>query len=165
MDSKDNEKKEDVELSSETSELLQKKIELSLEDVFVNLTLISKIEVGNKLVQSEKHVNIDTSYFPSISRWYYGVNRNDNLNFIRLVLSKAFEINDKLLDDSEDEQNGLLLLRLNTDFKNSLHGLLNLKQTYYYDKLIQAEIDVMIDNIRSKLDLNSKAINFTRTSY
>lgn len=137
-------------------------IKFTIEDIFINLTLISKIEVGNKLIHTDKHINIDTSYFPSISRWYYGNNRCNNLNFIRMILNKAFDINDNLLEDSDDDINAQLLLRLNTDLKNSLNGLLNLKQTYYYDKLVQSELDVMIDNVRSKLDVNSKGLNFTK---
>jgi hypothetical protein len=137
--------------------------ELTLEDIFVNLTLISKIDVGNKLTHTNKHINIDTSYFQFITRWINGINRNNNLSFIRLILIKAFEFNDKLMDDSTHDTNVQLLIRLNNDLKNTINGLLNFKHTYYYDKLAQSEIDVMIDNIRSKLDLNSKGINFNKS--
>ena len=58
------------------------------------------------------------------------------------------------------EKNAQQLFRLTNDLKNSLNGLNNLKQTYSYDKLIQSEIDVMIDNIRSRLDFNSKNLHF-----
>lgn len=133
-------------------------IVLCKEDVFVNLTLIAKIEVGDKLVRnkSDKHLNIDTSYIQFITRWFRGNNRNTSLKFINLVLSKAFEINDIMLKEKNAQQ----LFRLTTDLKNSLNGLNNLKQTYSYDKLIQSEIDVMIDNIRSRLDFNSKNLHF-----
>lgn len=131
---------------------------LCKEDVFVNLTLIAKIEVGDKLVRNknDKHLNIDTSYIQFITRWFRGNNRNTSLKFINLVLSKAFEINDIMLKEKNAQQ----LFRLTTDLKNSLNGLNNLKQTYSYDKLIQSEIDVMIDNIRSRLDFNSKNLHF-----
>lgn len=155
MDSNEND-----EIKKNNEEEIKEELDLTLEDVFINLTLISKIEVGNKLVQNNKHVNIDTSYFQSISRWYYGLNRNDNLAFIRVVLQKAFEYNNKLLDDSEEDTNIQLLVRLNTDLEKSIDGLSNLKQTYYYDKLVQSEIDVMVKNIRSKLETNTKIINF-----
>ena len=134
---------------------------LSKEDIFVNLTLLAKIEVGDKLIRNkaDKHLNIDTSYFQFITRWLKGNSRNTSLKFINLVLTKAFDINDKLLEDKStiSAQN---LFRLTSDLKNCLNGLNNLKQTYSYDKLIQSEIDVMIDNIRSKLDLNSKNLHF-----
>ena len=138
-----------------------KEIELTSDDVFVNLRLISKIEVGNKLVQTDKHVNIDTSYFQSITRWFRGANRNDTIKFMNLVFIKAFELNDKLLED-KSEDSIQTLLRLNSDLKNSLTGLVNLKHTYSTDKLIQSEIDVMMDDIQARLDTNLKHINFSR---
>lgn len=136
-------------------------IVLSLEDIFINLSLLSKIDVGDKLIQNGamKHLNIDTSYFQFITRWFKGSNRNNSLKFINHVLNKAFEYNDNLLED-KTEKSALTLFRLTADLKNSLNGLNNLKQTYNMDKLIQSEIDVMIDNIRNKLDLNSKNLNF-----
>ena len=132
------------------------------EDIFVNLTLIAKIEAGDKLVRNktDKHLNIDTSYLQFITRWFKGVGRNNSLKFINLILTKAFEINDKLIED-KNEVDAQTLFRLTSDLKNSLNGLNNLKQTYSYDKLIQSEIDVMIDNIRSKLDYNSKNLVFS----
>lgn len=156
-------KKEDKDEKDreETTEQINS-IELSKEDIFVNLTLIAKIDVGDKLIKnkSEKHLNIDTSYFQFITRWISGNSRNSSLKFLNLVLRKAFELNDSLIKE-KTETSAQTLFRLTSDLKNSLNGLNNLKQTYCYDKLIQAEIDVMIDNIRSKLDYNSKNLNFT----
>jgi hypothetical protein len=136
-------------------------ISLSLEDIFINLTLLSKIDVGDKLIQNGnmKHINIDTSYFQFITRWFKGSNRNNSLKFINHVLNKAFEYNDSMLEE-KSEKSAVTVFRLTADLKNSLNGLNNLKQTYSTDKLIQSELDVMIDNIRNKLDLNSKNLNF-----
>lgn len=137
-------------------------IELNIEDIFINLRLISKIEVGNKLVQTDKYVNIDTSYLPSLTRWYNGSNRNETIKFMSLIFDKAFEINDKLLSLKTDES-VQTLLRLGTELKNTIIGLSNLKQTYSNDKLIQSEIDVMMDNIQTKLDNNLKSLNLNRS--
>jgi hypothetical protein len=134
---------------------------LILDDIFINLRLISKIEVGYKLIQSDKYINIDTSYFQSITRWYKGANRNNSIKFMLYIFHKAFELNDTLFEDKTDEsiQN---LLRLNNELKNSLNGLVNMKHTYCSDKLIQSEIDVIIDDIQSRLDLN---LNYIKTAY
>ena len=137
-------------------------IVLTIEDVFINLTLLSKIEVGDKLVNtSSKHMNIDTSYFQFITRWFKGSSRTNSIKFINQVLIKAFEYNDNLLEQ-KSEENAITLFRLTSDLKNALNGLNNLKQTYSLDKLIQAELDVMIDNIRNRLDTNSKNLNFSK---
>jgi hypothetical protein len=135
--------------------------DLNLEDVFINLRLISKINQGEKLLQSDKHINIDTSYFQVITRWFRGASRNETINFIQKVLAKSFEFSDKLIEDEIDESSQKLL-RLNTDLKNCLEGLANLKVTYMYDKLIQSEIDVLIDNVRSRLDLNGKFLTASK---
>jgi hypothetical protein len=155
---KENDSEPEKELEDQE---IPKQIELSREDIFVNLTLIAKIEAGNKLIRnkSDKFLNIDTSYFPSLTRWINGNNRTNIMAFINLVLHKAFELNDMIVKEKNDSD-AQLLFRLTSDLKNSLNGLNNLKQTYSSDKLVQSEIDVMIDNIRSKLDNNSKILNF-----
>lgn len=135
--------------------------DLNLEDVFINLRLISKINQGEKLLQSDKHINIDTSYFQVVTRWFRGASRNETINFIQKVLAKSFEFSDKLIEDKNDESSQKLL-RLNTDLKNCLEGLTNLKVTYMHDKLIQSEIDVLVDNIRSKLDSNAKYLTASK---
>ena len=134
-------------------------IPFTLEDIFVNLTLIARIDVGNKLVRYDKYVNIDTSYFQSITRWFNGQNRSDNLKFTSAVLLKAFEYSDNLTRQKDDESRHNLI-RLNTSLTNVINGLSNLSQTYYYDKLAQSEIEVMINNIRTKLNIQSKHIQF-----
>ena len=133
-------------------------IQFTLEDILVNLILISKIEIGNKLYQNGKYINIDTSYFQFISRWLSGNTRSNNIVFINIVLNKAFEFTEKLIKDNTLE-NLHSLSRLNNDLKNSINGLTNLKQTYSYDKLIQSEIDVIIENIRTKSEINFNSMN------
>jgi hypothetical protein len=155
-----NEKSNYPETKLISSQLSDQK-NLSLEDIFVNLSLISKIESGDKIILNDKHINIDSSYFQFFTRWINGSGRNETIQFISMILNKAFEHNDRLIGESTDAS-AQLLFRLNSDLKNSINGLNNLKQTYSMDKLIQSEIDVFIDDIRSKLDLNSKHLNFKK---
>jgi hypothetical protein len=135
--------------------------ELSLDDIFINLTLISKIEIGNKLTHNKKYINIDTNYFSFIVRWFKSIDRNSSINFINYVLNQAFIYNLELLNKLDIDSH-LLLFRLTSDLKNCINGLVNLKQTYFHDKLVHSELDVMIDNIRSKIDMNSKKLKFTK---
>ena len=134
--------------------------ELTLHDISINLRLISKIEIGDKLYPTDKYINIDNSWMPSVTRWLYGVNRNKNLEFITSIINRAFILNNSISNDKSPEA-PQMLLRLTSDLSNSIHGLLNLKQTYISDKLIQSELDVMIENIRNKVDSNNKKINFS----
>lgn len=131
------------------------------EEIFINLTVIANISSGDKLVINceEKYLNIDTSYFQSITRWLKGVSRVEILNFISKVLEKAFESNDRWIL----EKNTQMLIRLMTNLKNALKGLNNLKQTYPNDKLVHSEIDVMMENINIKLHQNSNILQFMKT--
>lgn len=128
----------------------KKKIcEMNVEDIFINLTVLSKIAPGDKLLIDEtgKHLNIDTSIFPPLTRWWRGINRMEALNFITNILNMSFEIQQSYVHEKNDQN----LFRLTTDLKNALNGLTNLKLTYPDDKLVQSEIDVMMENIRSRL--------------
>lgn len=117
-------------------------------EIFINLTVISKIASGDKLfLEHDNLLNIDTTYLQFVTRWWRGANRMEMLNFISTVLSRAFEMNKRFLEN----QNEVMIFRLTADLKNALTGLNNLKQTYPHDKLVQSEIDVMMENIRATL--------------
>lgn len=131
--------------------------EMTLEEVFININLISKIEPNYKLFINNKFINIDTSYVQSISRWFFGNDRKTTIFFVNLVINKSFEYCDKLLNTKNIDTK--LLFRITSDIKNSINGLLNLKHTYSSDKLVQAEIDVIIENIRNKIELNTTKLN------
>ena len=131
--------------------------EMTLEEVFININLISKIEPNYKLFINNKFINIDTSYIQSISRWFFGNDRKNTIFFVNLVINKSFEYCDKLLTTKNIDTK--LLFRITSDIKNSINGLLNLKHTYSSDKLVQAEIDVIIENIRNKIEINTTKLN------
>lgn len=118
--------------------------------IFINLRLITKIEAGNKICINNNFINIDTSYIKSISRWYYDINRNDNLIFVKNIINNSFLLNEELTLT----KNISLLNRLNNEFKSIINGLINYKQTYSTDKLFQSEIDVLIENIKYKIEQN-----------
>lgn len=124
---------------------------MNSEEVFINLTVLSKIMPGDKLLlENDKLLNIDVSYVPCVTRWLKGICRMDILQFISHVLSNAFLYHQQWITEKNDPQ----LFRLTADLKNALTGLYNLKQTYVTDKLVQAELDVMMENIRAKLYYN-----------
>lgn len=148
---KDNEQSNEqaISTSSEQAQIDYSQVVkcMSLDDVFINLNLIAKIEIGDKLYINDKYINIDTSYVQPILRWYYGIDRKSTINFVRLVIGKSFEYCDTLI-----KSDNKMLFRLTNDLRNSISGLTKLKQTYIADKLVQAEIDVIIEDIRAKIE-------------
>lgn len=154
MENVDEDKKDQDIMIKDRSEKIEKEDKENKEDVFVNLTVISNIVPGDKLLLDDRLLNIDTSRFQFLTRWLRGANRVDTMQFIRSVLEKAFEMNDECVSTKD----GKTLLRLMSVLKNVTKGLGHLKQTYPSDKLIQSEIDVMIENIIAKLNTNSNLL-------
>lgn len=119
-----------------------------VDNILINIRLISKIDVGNKIITNDKYIDIDTSYFPSLFRWYYEIDRKKNIEYIISIYERAFQLIEKL----KKNKNTILLNRLINELKQSITGIFNYKQTYITDKLFQSEIDILIDNIRNKID-------------
>ena len=144
-------KENSIEIKENSIEIKENSIEIinfTLEEIFVNLRLLSKIEDGDKLYQTGNYINIDNSFLQSITRKYYGLDRKKIIVFINLVINKSFVFIDNIIKSN----NTNLLFRLKSDLKNSIPGLRNVKNTYGNDKLVQAEIDIIIDNIETKLN-------------
>jgi hypothetical protein len=151
--------KPDIVFGHNRTDIINMVKEMTLEEIFVNINLISKIEVNDKLIINNKFINIDTTYIQPLTRWLYGNDRKSTLFFLNLIINKSFEYCDNILKEEDNNNNTKLLFRLTTEIKNSINGLLNLKQTYTCDKLVQAEIDVIVENIRTKIDYNTNNIN------
>jgi len=124
---------------------------IDINNIFINLRLITKLEIGNKIYINNNFINIDNSYIKSISRWYNDFNRYDNLNFVKKVIENSFLLNDELIKNKDL----VLLKRLNNELKLIIYGLINYKQTYINDKLFHSEIDVLNENIKNKIEQNN----------
>lgn len=125
---------------------------MNAEDIFINLTVISKIAPGDKLIiDNGKHLNIDTSFFPFFTRWWRGANRTEVLQFMTNILNCSFELQQSYIYNHNEQA----LFRLTADLKNALTGLNHLKLTYPDDKLVQSEIDVLMENVRTRLYLQN----------
>lgn len=134
---------------------------LTKEEIFINLSVLAKIEPGDKLLlENEKLLNIDTSLFPSLMRWLKGSNRMSILVFINTILENSFELHDLWIKEEQNQ----LIFRLTSDLKNTLIGLANLKHTYSTDKLVQSELDVMMENIRTRLYINNNINNINNNN-
>lgn len=117
-----------------------------LDLIFANLDNISKINVGDKLIHDDKYITIDTSYVKSISRMLYGVSRNTNLNFINKILSESYK-HLNILRRNNDNISGIMWIKLISRLKNSLNGLVKLRQTYSFDDEFTKQLDITIKQL------------------
>jgi len=144
---------------------------LNLNELHTNLILISKIAAGNKLIIKDNLLNIDVSNLPSLSRWFNAVDRNKCIHFIQNIMKQTYTKIDEIVKDpnynaSMSEDRNIAIQRFQTELKNSIEGLLNLKVTYNKDLLTVSSIDVIIADIQNRITYIdsllkiSKSINF-----
>ena len=62
-----------------------------LEDVILNLKLISKIKQNDKMIVVNKIIQVDNRFLQPIFRWYTSDNRAETFNFITLIINKGTE--------------------------------------------------------------------------
>jgi hypothetical protein len=117
-----------------------------LDLIFTNLDNISKINVGDKLTHDNKYITIDTSYVKSISRLFYGVSRNTNLDFINKILSESYK-HLNILRRNNDNISGIMWIKLISRLKLSLNGLVKLRQTYSFDEEFTKQLDITIKQL------------------
>ena len=125
------------------------KMEL-MDTTLVNLKVISKLEPSVKLeTDGVLFTQVEWSLFPeSVRRWWTGQNRQNTINKIKQTYKNSFA-----LISSDDNTTKSRVLEAMAE---SLSGLKNLKQTYAGDNTITSQIDVMIEDITSKLNVNEE---------
>lgn len=129
-----------------------------IDKLHMNLVLLSKIQSGDKLTFNSNVLNIDRSYLQGIWRWYNSCDRQKTIQYINTIIEQTFKAIDLIIVDESymtlsSETRDMILQRFNIELKNSINGLINLKATYMYDNSIVAAIDVIIENINTKINI------------
>ena len=130
---------------------------LNNELLIKNLTTLTKIEKNQKLnivyddtINNKLNfeINIDESYFPQFSRWYYNQNRNCTIDTINSLIDFVLEQYNyyKLIGAEEYIQKYSELLNKTND------GLSNLKITYDNDSESIDKINKIMRKIRTIID-------------
>lgn len=114
---------------------------LKLEEIVLNLKLISKIKQNDKMIVINKILKVDTRPLQSVWRWYTSDNRTDTIFFIEFVINSALD-NVSLSKDGVYDEN-----TIKKELLNILSGLDNLGATYKLDNLIVSKIDIMKEKI------------------
>lgn len=115
--------------------------ETNIEDIILNLKIISKIKQHEKLLVVNKTLTVDHRLGQPFWRWYTADNRNDTMAFITSVINCALDYTQQtnhIVFDATTLKNELLSV---------VQGLDNLSATYKLDNLIVAKIDILRDKI------------------
>jgi hypothetical protein len=128
----------------------------------LNLKVLGKIKMGNKLSINNDNICIDNTYIQSINRWYNNNSRDETIKFLEKldedITKKIEELlkidNSSLFLDTKET----LLLDLNHNLKTSIEGLRNLISTYQSDELIISNLELILNNFNLKIKKISNII-------
>jgi hypothetical protein len=122
---------------------------MNIEEIIINLKLLSQVEKGQKIITKDTYLNIETrTIVPEcIRRWNRQDSRHDTLRAINRV------VNDALSLINSD-------VRIRLGLKECLMGITNLKDTYTQCHQTCARIDMILDKIKMNTieDKNSPTI-------
>jgi hypothetical protein len=138
---------------------------LSLENIIVNLKIISKLKIEDKLTinKSTNEINIcEYNQFQGIIRWFdKSSNRDVTINHVKYIIDNAVIITDQYIDlykkiDNDDySKNRNLYDTIHSIFNAMIIaqvGLCNLRETYKSDANICSKIEFMKDKINLKCE-------------
>lgn len=121
------------------------------EALFVNLKVLSKLDVNQKLNTTGRLFQLSTAdnttyvyinYIPEfVRRWLSGNNRENNFNRIRDLIKNALTVLQKTEDKSSIVEH----------LKNALIGLDNYQKTYENDLTFSCRVKTLTDEIRRSL--------------
>ena len=115
----------------------------SLNDLLINLKVLSNIGVQDKLLTIDKTFNLHPpSAFRTWYRLYYRENRTKNISDIENCINECYEHENKP--------------RIKNALKSVPAGLEKLSQTYKDDATLASRIDVLIENINIFIEDDTK---------
>jgi hypothetical protein len=148
-----------------------------LQDIFINLNILSKIKPYDKIyINKNNLISIEyNSAFQGLFRFLYNNSREKNLTNLILFYQNIFDyvdevlnsqyLNSELIHDYINKDNEEFfkiynnLDKLNYYLENSSIGIKNLKKTYSSDIVTDSKLDIIINNINLYTHKISKKIN------
>ena len=129
-----------------------------IEDILLNLKIMSQIKKGNRLLQNEnKILEIESDdIIQPIRRWWSGRSRNITINQIKTIMQKTYTIIDSIFESIGtsnvlSSSNCTNLQRLNLELNNASKGIDNLKLTYVEDITVQSQLSIINEQLQLRL--------------
>ena len=111
---------------------------MDIEEIIINLKILSQLDKNQKLITRGSYINIEgPSLIPEfIRRWNRQENRSETLKKINGIINAAIELIDK--ETKYDVKEYII---------NSKIGIQNLKETYSTCSQTCARLDIILDKI------------------
>jgi len=111
---------------------------MEYEDIIINLKIIGKIEVNQKLITRDTYLNIEKNSI--IPEWFRRWNRQDDRHETLKKINKVVDSSIHLYKENKKED-------LKSYLIECIKGLNNLKETYSICNQTKSRLEIIIDKI------------------
>lgn len=142
--------------------------ELHKTECLTNLKILAKLQVGDKLIYTNKSFSIDKwFYLQPLYRWYYNESRATTIKHLNEFIQQVFSLIDIIYANEMGhlennyytnvkpivfkEENASILISIINELQNAADGLNNLKQTYKDDVNIATSLNIIIEKIHVRI--------------
>ena len=123
-----------------------------MDELILELKIISNIAKGGKLTSENGKLKIDDRYnFQGLRRQYNGDSREKSIELLSILLNRIYDYIDLLIESDNKEKIKNNLTKFENELKNTIIGLENLKSTYQGHVETISKLDIIIDNIKTKI--------------
>lgn len=135
----------------------------TLENILLNLKMISLIKADDKLYLEDGLLKIDTpTIMQGISRWINDYSRLKTMDDIDLLINETNKYVDTNFNKQErSEEDNRECQQILVEVTKSVSGIQNLKITYRDDTFIQSKLDVINEKILEIKNKLSRRLNIS----
>lgn len=138
----------------------------TIDNMLLNLKILSELEEGDKLIAGGNTLEIDKTWvLQGIVRWYNNSSREGTLAKIEELFREIFTFIDTTIKNERrsrgrrreifDQDISQLLQKFFVAIQNAISGIENLRATYKTDITIRSRLTLLIDMLKTRIeDLN-----------
>ena len=144
----------------------------NINDLILDLKIISKLKPSDKLSIINNKITIDSSYLSGFYRFWSNDSREKTIKYLYDIdINLTIEIG-KLIESMNNYDSNLnffiddpsnILINLSHDLCLSLTGINNLKLTYVNDDYIKSKFEILINNITLKIKKIARLLHVNKT--
>lgn len=126
------------------------------DSLMTSLKVLSSVKHHERLNTQGPIISVDSAgWLQPLRRWWQSESRDINLSQINTIIDNAFS--QLALRQTNTEKNTtsnkIFVMRLTKELEGAVEGLTNLRTTYQDDSVAKARIDLLVDKITSKLEI------------
>jgi len=127
-----------------------------MDNIIIDLKILAKIPQHAKILTRGEHIEIDTRH-PLLQACMRTIERESGEITCRRLTNLLDDIY-KWCSNAIQDNNIQYIQQITRDMQLAIVGLVNLKNTYYLDVVVQSKIERIIEKINEQIKKNNKVL-------